>query len=275
MALRVRRRDPVRELVAALEDPRARPDERWLAALSRAPPERLREVLAELPGLLPVEEAIGRTLRAGGRTMYAQINAPLELYALTRLLQPEHIVETGVSSGISSAHYLLALQRNGHGHLHSIDLPTFQRGPEKASDESPVSIPPGRSSGWAVPPELRVGWDLRIGPTQELLGPLLKELSQVQIFLHDDLHTEEHLRWELDLVRPHLAPGALVLADNTKWTGRAFPDFARQYGTRPLRKRGHDLMGIRLPAPDRVPGPVPHAVARARGHAARRAVGAG
>jgi hypothetical protein len=40
-----------------------------------------------------------------------------------RSLKPRVIVETGVASGLSSAHILRALAANGTGTLHSIDLP--------------------------------------------------------------------------------------------------------------------------------------------------------
>jgi hypothetical protein len=109
--------------------------------------ERILEVLAEIDGLVPVEQEMRRRQVAGGRASYAQLCAPFELYAMTRLLQPNHIVETGVSSGISSAHFLLALEKNRSGVLHSIDFPTHQRGPVLQADESPVSLPPGLSSG--------------------------------------------------------------------------------------------------------------------------------
>src|SRR5215212_1124160 len=45
------------------------------------------------------------------------------LYAVLRQLRPEVAVETGVANGFSTAFALLALERNGTGHLHSVDLP--------------------------------------------------------------------------------------------------------------------------------------------------------
>jgi predicted O-methyltransferase YrrM len=235
-------------LARRLGDPRARPDLAWVAALAGATEREVAAAIAELAAFAPQLGEIGEALRAGGRTMYAQIRAPFELYALTRLLRPRHIVEVGVSSGISSAHFLLGLRQNGVGELHSIDLPTFQRGPELASGESPVSIPPGRSSGWAVPRTLRTGWELLVGPSQELLPRRVRTLPSIDLFLHDDLHTPAHLAWELRTIRPRLRPGSVVLADNTSWTGRAFAEFADALGARAIAKRGSDLLGLRVPA---------------------------
>ena len=232
----------------ALGDRRATPSIPWLVRLTGASPREVEETLAEVGDLVPVEEEIRRAHREAGRPGYAQIRAPFDLYALVRLLRPDHVVEAGVSSGVSSAHFLLGLARNRHGRLHSIDRPTFQRGERLAKGESVVSIPPGRSSGWAVPERLKRGWDLRIGPSQKLLPPLVAELPSIGLFLHDDLHTPAHLTFELATIRPTLAQGAVVLADNTIWTGAAFPRFARTLGVPVLRRGRSDLVGLRAPS---------------------------
>jgi Methyltransferase domain len=252
----------VRELTArarkALGDPRAAVNLRWLRSLSGAPVDRILEVLSELEGLVPVEQEMRRRQVAGGRASYAQLCAPFELYAMVRLLQPNHIIETGVSSGISSAHFLLALEKNRTGVLHSIDFPVHQRGAVLQADESPVSLPPGLSSGWAIPFR-SPRWDLRIGESQVVLPRLVHEIPSVDFFLHDDLHTPEHLTFELDTIRPKLSPGAPVLADNTKWTGDAFPRFAKQLRARVSKRGKGDLVGLRFPARPPHPGAQPSA----------------
>ncbi len=240
-------REAVARARRALGDRRATPNVAWIAALTGANRRKISEALEELEDLLPMEEEIRHRHVAAGRPSYAQIRAPFELYALVRLLGPEHLVETGVSSGVSSAHLLAALKRNRHGRLHSIDLPTRQKGPALGPGESIVALPPGRDTGWAVPDTLRPRWDLRIGPAQELLPRLVGELPRVGLFLHDDLHTPEHLAFELRTVRPRLAPRAVVLADNTQWTGEAFPRFCEELGVRLLRRGRGDLVGLSVP----------------------------
>jgi hypothetical protein len=237
----------VRRAVLAHRDRRASPRIPWIEHLTGASRSEVVEVLEEVGELVSVEEEMAEAHRAAGRTGYAQIRAPFDLYALVRLVRPDHIVEAGVSSGVSSAHFLLGLKRNRHGRLHSIDKPTFQRGSTLAPDESGVAIPPGRTSGWAVPARLRRGWDLKIGPTQELLPALVRKLPSVGLFLHDDLHTPKHLAFELATIRSKLAPGAVVLADNTVWTGDVFPHFARELGSRVERYGRSDLVGLRVP----------------------------
>ena len=54
------------------------------------------------------------------------------LYFLTRLVQPEVIVETGVGAGYSTQAFLSAIHRNGKGRLYSSDFPYLQfRNPEQ------------------------------------------------------------------------------------------------------------------------------------------------
>jgi hypothetical protein len=231
----------------ALGDRRAAVNYGWLRGLTSASGERIADVLSEVEELLPFEERIRAEHRAEGRPHYAQFRAPLELYALVRLLRPDHIIETGVSSGVSSAHFLLGVRRNGHGTLHSIDLPIPQRGERFSARDSVVALPPGRSTGWAMPPELRTGWDLRIGPSERVLPHLVDELPSVGLFLHDSRHTPRHLAFELATIRPKLSPGSVVLADNTVWTGAAFPRFAREEGATVLARGRSDLVGLAMP----------------------------
>jgi Methyltransferase domain len=233
--------------VEELGDDRARPNLVWLAGLLDLSPKELDPWFAEVPALVALERALRRAHEAGGRQFYAQIRSPFELYVMTRVSRPDHVVETGVSSGVSSAHFLAALKRNRHGKLHSVDMPLVQAGPTLAPGESSVSVPPGRSSGWAIPESYRTGWDLRLGPSQEMLPPLVQEIPSVDIFLHDSNHTPTHLKFELETIRPKLHPGAIVMADNTQWTGQAFPRFAKSLGAKVWRRGGSDLVGLRVP----------------------------
>src|SRR5206468_7861490 len=105
-----------------------------------------------------------------------------EIYVVVRAIKPSVIVETGVASGLSSAHILRALAANGTGTLHSIDLPNVQQG---------SILPEGRTSGWIVPDSLRGRWKLQIGDTRKLLPKLLGTLGNVDIFLHDSDHSYE------------------------------------------------------------------------------------
>ncbi len=96
----------------------------------------------------------------------------LKLYALLREKKPSVVVETGVCNGMSSAVILKALEDNDHGRLYSVDLPVTAGSKEGRTG---AVLPPGRSSGWVIPDELRGRWELFTGNTYyELPGVFQK-----------------------------------------------------------------------------------------------------
>jgi len=156
-----------------------------------------------------IVEAKRRERRAGGWVR------PLQgalLYALVRVFQPEVVVETGVGPGGSSAFILNALERNGFGRLYSIDLPGYDKvyypTIGKAYDEH---IPPGFDVGWLIPPWLKSRWTLIIGDARTELPRLLKKLETIDMFLHDSLHTYNHMMFEYIVAHKHLKSSGLLL----------------------------------------------------------------
>lgn len=146
-----------------------------------------------------------------------------ELYIIVRAVKPRTIVETGVASGISSAHILRALERNRTGSLYSIDLPDVQEG---------SVLPSGRRTGWIVPDSLRSRWTLRLGDARTLLPELLDTLDSVDVFLHDSDHSYEHMVFEFERALPKLAREGLLLSDDAHMHG-AWDDFCTRRGLRP------------------------------------------
>jgi predicted O-methyltransferase YrrM len=168
------------------------------------------------------------------------------LYALFRHLRPQTAVETGVANGFSTAFALLALERNGEGHLHSVDLPrevgrayeagTFYEG------EGRAGIPPGSESGWLIPTDLRRRWTLVLGRTQDELPPLLDRLGTIDSFMHDSEHSFDCMWFEFNEAWPHLREGGVLLSDDVNST-EAFPRFAREQSREPVRlARGMSLL---------------------------------
>lgn len=137
-----------------------------------------------------------------GHRKFAAINQFTypRLYALIRKLTPTTVVETGVCNGVSTFIVLQALEKNGHGHLYSVDYPDSDR------------IPEGEDPGWIIPDELRHRWSLTKGLSQEELPGVVVELDTIDLFLHDTVASM--FDEELDLVWPKLAPGAVIMADD-------------------------------------------------------------
>lgn len=151
------------------------------------------------------------------------------IYVLVRIFKPRVVVETGVGPGSSSAFVLNALEKNGSGILYSIDLPGYDAVVyPKLGKHHDVHICEGFSTGWLVPPNLRHRWNLILGDTKEILPKLLRELGVIDMFLHDSLHTYEHMMFEYTTAWEYLSKGGLLLSDdvNEYWS-LAFIDFCK------------------------------------------------
>jgi hypothetical protein len=116
-------------------------------------------------------------------------------------LRPARVVETGVAHGLTSRVILEALQRNQAGQLWSIDLPAVD----------PALHP---EIGLAVPPELRTRWTYVRGSSRERLPSLLAELGDIEVFVHDSLHTGRNTRFELSCAWPSLRTGGAAVVDD-------------------------------------------------------------
>jgi len=148
-------------------------------------------------------------------------------YTLVRAVKPEVVVETGVEHGVSSQVILLAMNRNGRGALHSIDLPNQDVVVDQAGKRQRDIMPNGCETGWVVQPHLRNRWHLHLGDAKEILPNLLSTLGSIDIFIHDSLHSYEHMWFEFRTAWPHLRSGGLLLSDDISWN-TAFSEFARQ-----------------------------------------------
>ena len=181
------------------------------------------------------QEQVGGSGHTLGAIGYAE---GIYLYAVMRQLRPEVAVETGVANGFSTAFSLLALEQNGSGQLHSVDLPrevgrdygegTFYEG------EGRAGIPSGSEPGWLIPPELKHRWTLILGRTQDKLPPLLDRLGTVDSFMHDSEHSFECMWFEFNSAWPHLRPGGILVSDDVNSTD-AFRRFTAEHGRRPVR----------------------------------------
>jgi hypothetical protein len=141
------------------------------------------------------------------------------LYLVCRAMRPGVVLETGVARGVSSAFILKALEKNGAGVLHSIDLP-------------PLGPTADRDVGFLVPESLKHRWHLHKGVSKRILPRLCREIGKVDVFIHDSLHTKANVRRELRTVAPILAPRSVVIADDLQasdalrdWAAQSKPDF--------------------------------------------------
>lgn len=161
---------------------------------------------------------------------------PLDLleivYGIVRYHRPKVVVETGVGLGGSSLFILKALHDNGCGRLYSIDLPEFDKYyPDIIKDynlDPKVFKKIAGKIGWLVPEELRYRWELIEGDAKLELPKLLKKLERIDIFLHDSLHTYDHMMFEYAEAWEYLRDGGILMSDdvNEYWS-LAFLDFCK------------------------------------------------
>ena len=133
------------------------------------------------------------------------------IWCLTRHLKPKKVVETGVAHGVTSRFILEALRRNGEGHLWSIDLPPLERNWRE-------------QVGAAVGDRHADQWTYIRGSSRRRLPELLSRLGQIDLFIHDSLHTERNVRFELDRAWAALRTGGVLVVDDidANWGFRSF-----------------------------------------------------
>jgi predicted O-methyltransferase YrrM len=173
------------------------------------------------------------TGRVTGRDGYDE---GLRLYRLLRDLRPRVAVETGVCNGVSTAFLLRALEDNGGGELHSIDLPEIAGEDYEAGTfwdgKGGAVIPPGKEPGWMVPPELQTRWNLLLGRSQDVLPLLLARLDEIDFFMHDSEHSYECMSFEFGTAWEVLREGGVLVADDVN-VNAAWDEFVHRVGREP------------------------------------------
>lgn len=191
-----------------------------LASLTGTSTEQAEAILYHLECLDPHFQEVTRTRGA------VDLNHIIA-YALVRLMRPEIMVETGVHEGWSAWFTLLAMEHNGNGVLHSIDLPNQDGELTPGGPRQTELIPPDKEPGWVVPAHLRGRWQLHLGDARELLPRLLPTLGPIDVFVHDSLHTYDHMMFEYRTAWPYLRKGGILMSDDID-ANSAFSDFAGQ-----------------------------------------------
>jgi len=130
---------------------------------------------------------------------------PATIYYFIRKTKPSMIVETGVWYGFSTSMILLALQKNNYGRLVSIDLPAYfetggyrDENPYLSEDKRRVSLPEGKNPGFIVPEYLKQRWKMVLGDAKIELPKVFIDVKDIDIFLHDSLHSYQNMTLEFE-----------------------------------------------------------------------------
>jgi|APSaa5957512535_1039671.scaffolds.fasta_scaffold00790_4 predicted O-methyltransferase YrrM len=158
------------------------------------------------------------------------------LYQLCKLIKPEIVVETGVAYGVSTSYILQALHENNKGKLISVDS-IFRPWQSK------------NMIGSAIPTSLKSRWELYIGSSNEELNKIFQKCSEIDIFLHDSLHTYQNMLFEFTTSWPQIKPGGYLLSDDILGNN-AFHNFSEKVKKKPFllyqKFEPVSLMGIIL-----------------------------
>jgi predicted O-methyltransferase YrrM len=185
----------------------------WVCAVTNQDFPTIEEYVAEIEGDSALAAHIAATTAATPSLNAVYDGKPrfgrrVAWYALLRALRPTHVVETGTDVGLGSLVLAAALLRNGTGDLTTIDVTDF--------------------SGALIAGEYA-------GVVRQVKGDSVEVLSNldrdVDVFIHDSLHTYDHEVAELEAVAHHLATDGLLLSDNAHSTN-ACADFALKTGRR-------------------------------------------
>jgi len=147
---------------------------------------------------------------------FGLIKYPIAWYTLIRKYSIERIVETGVSMGWSSFMILEALNRKKKGSLYSIDL-----------NDSEI-VKENGGVGYLVPPNYRIRWNLIIGDSKQHLEKLLDSLNQIDMFIHDSEHSDEHMSFEYNVAWKYLRKDGILCSDDINHSD-AFKDFTSMH----------------------------------------------
>ncbi|MCA1707658.1 MAG: class I SAM-dependent methyltransferase [Actinobacteria bacterium] len=135
------------------------------------------------------------------------------VYAVVRATRPDVVVETGVATGMTSAYLLAALEDNGHGALHSIDLP-------------PTDMVAAGHVGAAIPADLNARWTYHWGSSRRLLPKVLGATQGRLVFVHDSDHSYANMSWEIRAAWQRARTGDVIVSDDVDLNS-AFLDTAR------------------------------------------------
>ena len=161
------------------------------------------------PTLWIESEEFGRELRSYAMGKLDELDVRLGgsgyyelIYFLTRYIEPEHAVETGVAAGFSSQAFLKAMEINGKGRLYSSDFPYFRlRNPEQYI-------------GLLVEDALKERWELYLQGDRVALPRIAHKIPEINIFHYDSDKSYSSRSFALSVLSGALHEGSIIVMDD-------------------------------------------------------------
>jgi len=171
-------------------------------------------------------------------TLFNRENYVVNYYALIREIKPKVVIETGTADGCLTSWILCAMHKNNQGKLLSIDIP-----PQKGKLTMDTSLS-RNEVGYLIPHAYRNRWEYHAGDAKELLPKLLIE-NDVDIFIHDSLHTRTHMLFEYNCARTLMRPNTIIISHDILWN-KAFFSFTASHNLKGLSCISDPNLGLTI-----------------------------
>lgn len=137
------------------------------------------------------------------------------LYWIARYMEPDCIVETGVSAGYSSYSFLLAIKDNGKGRLYSSDFPLFR-------------IPnPENYIGIVVEQSLKKDWILYLDGDEANLPKIANIVDKVDIFHYDSDKSYSGRKFAIRIIEKLMDRNGIIVIDDIQ-NNSYFYDYVKE-----------------------------------------------
>lgn len=136
------------------------------------------------------------------------------IYALTRFHRPAVVLETGVANGESTFLLLAALQANGKGALHSVDI----------SADAGCLLTAAEKRRWGFH---------AFGGSKAGFRRILAGIPEIDLFIHDSDHSYSWHLFELQSAYEHMSATGVIASDDCDKT-YAFLDFCEAVHQKPV-----------------------------------------
>jgi len=119
-------------------------------------------------------------------------------YVLVRIYKPKVIVETGTDKGLGSLVIQLAIEKNQIGKLYTLDIDEYSGSLFDEEDLKKIKF--------------------LIGDSVQNM----QKLNEIDFFIHDSDHSEEHEKKEIQAAASKLTNNSIVISDNSHVTDILF-----------------------------------------------------
>lgn len=112
--------------------------------------------------------------------------------------RPLVMIESGVESGYSTEHFLVAMDNNRSGHLYSCD--------------------PAPSGFYEANPIVHPRFTFIKKRSYEALDEIVAKTGPIDLFLHDSDHSWKCQSWEYQWAWEHVRSGGIIASDDVGWS---------------------------------------------------------